>query len=156
MILAITLLFPSDPPAIDVAVKKLYSVISGPAGQARDWSAFREMFVTDAKFFVVVKDAQGKETTVTMTPDDYVKRSGPYLEKNGFFEKEIARETRFYGGIAQVWTTYESRAKRDDKMPFARGINSVQLVKVGEVWKIASITWTDEATAGPIPKSYGG
>ncbi len=136
---------------LDKAVLQLYSVISGPAEQKRDWVAFRAMFAEGAQMRVI-----GKSRVVMMTPEDYVTRSGPFLEKNGFFEKEVSRKSWIYGPMAQVWSTYESRKTLADEKPFARGINTLTLAKTEAGWKILSISWTDEGTAGPIPKDFGG
>jgi hypothetical protein len=138
-------------PDLDKAVLQLYSVISGPAEQKRDWVAFRAMFAEGAQMRVI-----GKSRVVMLTPEDYVTRSGPFLEKNGFFEKEVSRKSWIYGPMAQVWSTYESRKTEADEKPFARGINTLTLAKTADGWKIVSISWTDEATAGPIPKDFGG
>lgn len=138
---------------IDTAVHKLYAVISGPAGKKRDWSAFRAMFAPDARMRVAIK-REGKDALVTLTPDDYVARSGPMLEERGFFEKEIARKVLSYGGLVHVWSTYESRTKEDDAKPFDRGINSIQLMKVEGGWKIVAIAWASESSAGPIPTEF--
>lgn len=138
---------------LDASVKALYGTISGPAGQARDWNAFRNLFAKDAKLNVVAKGAKGSRL-VALTPDDYVKNAGPYLEKNGFFESEIARRTVRYGDMASVWTTYESRAKRDDAKPFERGVNCVLYARLEGEWKIVNLTYTDETNAGPLPAEF--
>ena len=67
-----------------------------------------------------------------MSPDDYAKRAGANFEKNAFFESELARRVETFGSIAHVFSTYESRRAPGEK-PFARGINSFQLVKEGAV-----------------------
>lgn len=150
---AVAIAMTRDAVDIDAAVAKLYSVISGPAGQKRDWDAFRAMFAPDARMRVSVR-RQEKDLLATMTPDDYVTRSGPVIEKSGFFEKELARKTVAYGGLVHVWSTYESRIKPDDAKPFERGINSIQFVKVEGTWKIVSIAWAGETSAGPLPKEF--
>jgi hypothetical protein len=50
-----------------------------------------------------------------------------FFEKEGFYEKEIARRTEQFGNIAHVWSIYESRHNENDPEPFMRGINSTQL-----------------------------
>jgi len=35
-----------------------------------------------------------------------------------------------------------------------RGINSIQLVKTRDGWKVLSIAWTPESDANPIPEAY--
>jgi len=138
---------------IDATIKQLYSVISGPAGKKRDWEAFRSLFAAEARMRVVIKRGE-TSALATLTPDDYVTRSGSRIEETGFFEREISRKTLTYGGLVHVWSTYEARLKEDDAKPFDRGINSIQLVKVDTAWKIVSLAWTSESTAGPIPREF--
>jgi hypothetical protein len=73
--------------------------------------------------------------------DEYITRAGPVLEKNGFFEVEIARQVEQYGGVVHAFSTYESRHKAEDKTPFVRGINSIQLFNDGQRWWVVTILW---------------
>jgi hypothetical protein len=41
-------------------------------------------------------------------------------------------------------------------MPFSRGINSIQLVKLGPRWWVASIMWDAERAGVTIPAAYLG
>lgn len=143
-------LFPSDPPDLDATLKSLYAVISGPAGQERDWDKFHELFATEARFWILVKRGE-KSSLMNMTPKDYETRSGPMLKERGFYEKELYRATKIYGNMAQVWSAYESKTKLDDAKPFERGINTIMLLKVDAKWKIVSLAWTGESAAGPLP-----
>ncbi len=138
---------------LDAAVAKLYNVISGPAGQKRDWGAFRALFAEGAQMRVVVT-RESKSRVVLLTPEDYVTRSGKSIEENGFFEKEISRKQWVFGDMAQVWSTYEGRRKADDVKPLMRGINTITLAKTEGGWKILSIAWTDEGSAGPLPAMF--
>jgi hypothetical protein len=54
----------------------------------------------------------------------------------------------------QVWSSYESRHTADDSKPFARGINSMQIVHArGRFW-IASIMWDAERPGLTLPDKY--
>jgi integrase len=66
--------------------------------------------------------------------EDYISSSGPFLEKNGFFETEIGRKTEQYGNIVHVFSTYESKRTLKDEKPCMRGINSFQLWYDGKRW----------------------
>jgi hypothetical protein len=130
-------------------------VISGPAGKAREWDRMRSLFLPEAHLLAMVKARDGKGMrTVVLTVDDYVQRSGPMLEKNGFFEQEIARKVDRFGDLAHAFSTYESRHAATDKEPFMRGINSIQLVHQQDRWWIAQVLWEQETDAGPIPQQY--
>lgn len=150
---------PPKPRAEDVAtpeaaVAALYDVISGPAGAKRDWDRFRSLFRPDARMAALRPAKDGVSATVDMTPEQYVARSGAWLEKNGFFERSVADKVEIFGDLAHVWSTYESRKTAEDKAPFARGINSIQLLKVGGAWAVQSIAWGEERADLPIPAKY--
>ncbi|MCB0848102.1 MAG: hypothetical protein KDE26_32840, partial [Bacteroidetes bacterium] len=85
---------------------------------------------------------------------DYIQNSGKWLEENGFHEVEISRKTETYGSLVHVFSTYESFHAKADKKPFARGINSIQLMNDGERWWIVSIYWLGETKALPLPEKY--
>jgi len=55
--------------------------------------------------------------------------------------------------MAQVFSTYESRHEKDGA-PFARGINSIQLLWDGGRWWVATILWDSERPDNPILPQY--
>lgn len=146
---------PADVSSIDQIMKAVYDVISGGAGQKRDWDRFRTLFHKDARLIPSGKNAQtGVIGARAFTPEEYITRSAPFMEKEGFFEREIARRVDAYGSIAQVFSAYESLHKADDKKPFARGINSFQLLNDGKRWWVVTIYWQAETPENPLPKEY--
>lgn len=132
----------------------LYDVISGPAGQKRDWDRMRSLFAPGARLIPLRSNARGGAEPSVWTVEDYIERSGPWLEENGFFETELHRQVRRYGNIADVFSTYECRRSLSDEQPFMRGINSIQLSFDGERWWVVSIMWQSESAAHPIPTEY--
>ncbi|MCU0867620.1 MAG: hypothetical protein MUC36_27880 [Planctomycetes bacterium] len=144
---------PADVASVDAIVKALYDVISGPAGQARNWNRLRSLCHPTAKLLPIVKTPQGSRL-VPLALDDYIQRSGPMLEQQGFFEQEIARRTETFGDFAHVWSTYAGRHALADAEPFLRGINSIQLVHQDRRWWVLHVLWQQEADAGPIPAEY--
>jgi hypothetical protein len=144
---------PSDVASLDSIMAATYDSISGDEGQARDWDRFRSLFHKDARLIPTGKSKEGVISATSLSPDDYIKRAEPFLMK-GFFERELARQVVTYGNIAHVFSTYESRHKRDDKAPFARGINSFQLLNDGKRWWVLTIYWQGETPDNLIPKEY--
>src|SRR5579863_9768934 len=118
---------PADVASPDAILAATYDVISGPAGQKRDWDRFRSLFLPGAHLVAAAKRQDGTPALFNVTPDQYAARADGYFEKSGFFEKESARHADRYGNILQVFSTYESRHDSTDEKPFARGINSFQL-----------------------------
>lgn len=146
---------PKDVGSMDAIMKAVYSVISGDAGRPRDWDRFRSLFHKDARLIPSGKNAQtGVIGARALTPEDYVKRVEPVFAKEGFYEIEKARRVDLYGNIAHVFSTYESRHSQKDEKPFARGINSFQLLNDGKRWWVVTIYWLGETPENPIPKQY--
>ena len=143
----------SSPEAIVAAV---YDVISGPAGQKRNWDRMRTLFVPDARMIPTGKRPTGESTRRVLTVEEYITNSGPFLEKDGFFESEIGRRTEQFGNIVHVFSTYESRRATTDEKPFMRGINSFQLWFDGKRWWVITILWQGESKDTPIPEKYIG
>ncbi|HLG12989.1 MAG TPA: hypothetical protein VJH03_00475 [Blastocatellia bacterium] len=143
-----------DVASIDSIIAALYDVISGPAGKKRDWDRMRSLFATGARLIPTVATSDGGFTARMLTVEDYITRSGDMLEKNGFFEREVARRSESFGRIAQVFSTYESRRTAEDKTPFARGINSIQLMNDGKRWWIVTVFWQGEDAKNPLPPEY--
>ena len=152
---------PSAPAAnaADVASKEsivaaLYDVISGPAGKKRDWDRMRSLFIPGARLIPTGKRQSGEIGSRVLTVEDYINASAKPLEENGFFEREISRRTENFGNIAHVFSTYESLRKLDDSKPFARGINSFQLMNDGKRWWIVTVFWQGEGPDNPLPEKY--
>ena len=67
---------------------------------------------------------------------------------------EIHRKTEEFGSLVHAWSTYESYRSKSNQKPFARGINSIQLINDGERWWIMQIYWLGEKEELPIPDEY--
>ena len=146
---------PADVESMDAIMTAVYDVISGDAGVARDWDRFRSLFAPGATLSPVGRPRDGSTYgRRVITPDEYARSAGASLEENGFHEVEIHRVTEEYGAIAHAFSTYESRRRATDPEPFARGINSFQLLNDGTRWWVVSIYWLQESPDHPIPAKY--
>lgn len=144
---------PADVSSVDAVLSALYDVISGPAGQPRDWNRFRSLFVPDAHLIPVRHGTTGSGADIAVySPEQYQERATPALAK-GFFERGIHNTTESFGDIVQVFSTYESRHTKDGQ-PFQRGINSIQLLKDGNRYWVVTILWDGESPTNPIPAKY--
>lgn len=143
---------PADVASIDSILAALYDVISGPAGP-RDWDRFNSLFIPEAHLIFTGKKPDGTPVHMALTPKQYQDRSGSFFLKEGFFENTISNKIDKFGQVAQVFSTYESRHEKGAK-PFARGINSIQLLNDGKRWWVVSILWDSERPDNPIPQKY--
>jgi hypothetical protein len=141
-----------DVDSINHILSAVYEVISGPAGP-RDWDRFRSLFYEGAKLIPSWRDDNGNIKSRNMSPEDYAKNGAAYFEKEGFFEVSIANKVEVWDHLAEVWSTYESRHAKGAN-PFARGINSFQLLFDGTRWWIVTIYWQDETPGHKLPEKY--
>jgi|GEM_PF-182181 len=151
---------PSDVGSPEAILTAVYEVISGPKGQPRDWDRMRSLFLPDgrlipSKVLPGSPNSASPNTDATMlTIDDYIARSSPLMAADGFFEQSIHNEFQQYGNIVQIWSTYEGRHAPTDATPFARGINSFQLLKDGDRYWVVNVFWGAETPSTPIPAAY--
>ena len=142
-----------DVATIDGIMKAFYEVISGPAGQPRQWSRDRTLYISDIRFVAMSEDKAGHPLPQIASHQQFVDYADPVLVRDGFYECEIHRVTQRFGNIAHVFSTYESRSKAGGPV-IARGINSVELFYDGKRWWIASNIWDDERPDNPLPPEY--
>jgi len=144
----------ADVKTLDGIMRAIYDVISGDSTQARNWDRFRSLFAAGARLIPTGPRPGGSVGLRAMTPDEYAERATPMFQRQGFFEREVARRSESYGPITHLFSTYESRHASADGQPFVRGINSFQLYNDGARWYIVTIFWWGETPATPIPARY--
>ena len=151
----------SDVDSVDHILAALYDTISGPAHQPRDWNRLRSLFVPGAPLVPVTippgtPNLQTSPATDVnfLTIDDYIARASPHFEADGFFEHGIHREIEQFGNIVSIFSTYESKHSAQDASPFARGINSIQLLKDGGRYWIVEVLWDSERPGSSIPRRF--
>ena len=145
---------PEDVATIDAIIAALYDVISGPAGEARDWNRFRSLFTPEARLIPTSAATDSTRGSARYTTaEQYVSGSGAMIEERGFFEGEIGRVTERFENIAHAFSTYESRWTADGDV-FQRGINSIQLMWDGERWWVTNIMWRGVGADATIPEQY--
>jgi len=144
--------YSKDVASIDATIAALYDVISGDPGTQRDWDRFRNLFKPEARLIPTRKNSEGELTLQALTPEDYVKQFSSRVS-TGFFEIELSRKTEQYGTIAHVFSTYETKEKKDGPVT-NRGINSIQLFFDGKRYYIVNIFWCAEGLGFPLLEKY--
>ena len=136
----------------EAVVTAVYAAISGPAGE-RDWTRFRALFLPNARFTRTRPQPDGSRSVDSMSVDDFINAAGDYFKKEGFYESAVVNRVFRYGQMVDALSSYESRHTPGDK-PFARGINSMQMISDGKRWWMVSIAWDDERADNPMPKEF--
>jgi hypothetical protein len=147
---------PADVHSPEAILNAVYNVISGGQNQPRDWNRMRSLFIPDARLIpsIVVPGKPAHADAVILTIDGYIARSNARTASAGFFEHSVHNDIEQFGNIVQIWSTYESRHNPNDPKPFARGINSFQLLKDGDRYWVVNIFWDAESPTHPIPAKY--
>ena len=140
--------------SLDGTVNSLYEVISGEIGEKRDWKLFKSLFAEGARMVPLHQKPEVGAIATYLNPQDYIDRSSQWLLENGFFEIEIHRQIDQFGDMAHVFSTYEAYHSMSDEQPFLKGINSIQMYRDKERWKILNMTWLQESVDNPIPDQY--
>lgn len=144
---------PVRPATMDEVIAALYAGVSGEADAPRDWEAFARLFVPDARLTATRADAAGGLAGDVLTVAQFAALNDRLFQGRGFHERELHRETATYGGLAHVWSVYESRRTPEGE-PYARGANSLQLLRTPAGWRILSVTWDHETPAQPLPQRF--
>jgi hypothetical protein len=137
----------TDLTTIDGILSAMYAMISGAAGEPRDWDRLRTLYLPGARLIPTnraIHNGQGGHPPDVMDVETFIRTSAPVLEKMDFYEVQIAARVERFGCIAHVWSTYDSRRAPDDPEPFARGINSIQLYHDGARWWVVNVFWDSE------------
>ena len=126
---------------LDVVISTMYEVISGPAGQSRDWELLRSLYHPAARLMVcpAVQPPQVRILTV----EQFIQRVEAIFAKESFWERETAREMESFGRIAHVLSCYESLHDPSGP-PFTTGKKTMQLFFDDARWWIVSAMWNTE------------
>ena len=147
---------PDDVASTDAIIAALYEVISGEAGEARDWARFHGLFLPGAIMGGAGRAPDGSARMRVSSPADYVARNTPHFQANAFYERETGRRVTRFGPLIQVLSAYEIRTARDAADPVQRGVNAISLFDDGGRLWITSIVWTGEPPETPIPEDLRG
>ena len=134
---------------LEELTKALDDAVSGP--RDKDRACLRELLLPEARLTPIRKQADGFAPRM-LTLDDWINavRSGGGAP---LYERQVKVKSETYGHFAHLWSTYEIRPTPDGKAEVI-GINSVQAVFDGTRWRVLSILWESNATAGPVPEKY--
>jgi len=143
-------IYENDAKTIDALMNATYEVVSGDKGAKRQWE--RDNYLHHPKaVYSFIDRHEGKQ--VTMTLEEFHKLTDDMVFKTAFYEREVNREVRVFGNIAQVWSTYETRLEKNGKIE-RRGINSIQLIYEDNRWYIISWIFSGENESNIIPKTF--
>jgi hypothetical protein len=137
---------PAHDPAIYELLRRLYAVISFEEGDEPDWRGLTAVFSEHARITRVTP-----EGTDYMDPSSFLAMTRNMVDLGAytsFYEIEVGRQVERFGDIAQVWSVYETRRNKAAREALGRGVNSIQLIRERDTWRVLGLLW-DETHADP-------
>jgi hypothetical protein len=132
---------PAHVSAIGPLLMRLYAVISFQEGEEPDWGGLAEVFSEHARITRMTPegtDYMDLRSFLAMTRSLF--EAGAYTS---FYEIEVARRIEHFGNMAQVWSVYETRRNRDAREALGRGVNSIQVIREGDAWRVLALLWDE-------------
>lgn len=141
-----------DPGSAEAVVRKLYDLVTFPAGTTPDWNQARALFLPEG---VVVLRTTRTETTV-FSVEGWVQDFVSFIESadvaaTGFVERIVRTHSVEFGDIAHVWVLYEAEIPGAGRPP-QQGVDSFHLVRRDGTWLIASILNEIPTPDRPVPE----
>ncbi len=137
---------------IEVEINSLYTRISFKKGERPDLDNLKKLFIDEARLIRTTKDSHELMSVV-----DFISSFNSRIDAGEFIEfreYEIKRKIEMFGGIAHVFSTYQTDFETPGGRLEARGINSIQLIEMNSEWKVVSIFWYNEDEANKVPEEY--
>ena len=144
---------PEDVSSIDGMIKAYYEVVSGPAGQPRDWGRDATLYISGVRFVVISKDKNGKTTAQSMSHQEFVDSSDATMVREGFYEQEIHRIMHAAGDVAHVLSTSENALSPNGPAQ-GHSIDSLELYWDGKRWWITGANVWEMRSRQAIPSEF--
>jgi len=140
-----------DDSAITKAVHDAYSAISFRKGTTLSYDGIKNFFIPQARLINFRSD-----TAQDVDINQFIDLYKQFVQANNvqsFYEEELFGRTEQFGNIAQRISSYKTYVNTMDSVT-ERGVNSFQLVKTRDGWKVSSIIWDVEKPSLAIPEYY--
>lgn len=127
---------------LDSTIAAMYASMCFEPGEQPDWRAHGELFAPAARLVRVTDDGVFEFDPETFRRD--LQRMIASGTLTSFWEGELRRETREFGGIAHVLSWYATRSSRHGEVT-GRAIKSIQLFQQNDRWRISAMIWRRES-----------
>lgn len=148
----------SDQPdqSASAVVQQLYDMVTFGPGNEPDWKEVKSLFIDDA----IIALRTTREKTTVFTVDGFINDFKAFAQrdnvvKRGFKEEIIRSKTPVFGDIAHILVLYEASVPGSSR-PATQGVDSIQLIKVNQQWRIFSITNELPSPNNPLPADLQG
>ena len=145
-----------DLKSIEHLIEELYLAYCFDPGEPFDAKRFDEFFMSDAIFVQPVASSSSRkiDSLAKFYADFENFIESLRAQQQGIYEDILNTRSDVYGDIAHSYVVFQPRNDDSGVAPSTRGMDSYQLVKVGESWRIASMTTQFESQDLPMPERF--
>lgn len=137
------------------AVTAVYNLVSVPAGGSWDWERIGALFL-DRGVFVTMMPREGSALMSKADMPALRAQTEAAYRQSGFLEREYRRETRIFGDIASIYSSFYIAMPEASDRPLARGLHHFQLVRAEGCWRIVSNISQMEGAGWTVPPAFVG
>lgn len=127
--------------AVNSIISKLFAAISFEKGSQPRMHKMKDLFIEGGLLI-----NYNEENPQIFRVEEFIDHFHDLHKQgviSGLEDREVHHKTKVYDRIAHRYSFYEARVSVDEE-PFAVGINSIQLIKIGKEWKVSSMAWNDD------------
>ena len=134
-------------------INQLWQALSREPNQTPDIAVMKSLLHPEAMVYGA-QLKEGQHTLSAITGSKFIELLDKAYE-SGFYECEVARTMQVYDRFAHVYSVVESRSKRDQIDDDFVGVNSIQLYKMNDEWKILSLYYHIETPDNAVSLEGG-
>ncbi|MDC8832447.1 hypothetical protein [Alteromonas gilva] len=134
---------PAESQQLESIIPALYNVVSGAAGEPKDWQLMADLFAPTSQIIPVFHDEEGQPQIQALTVDEFTALNKKIFNDINFYETEVSSRVYQVGHMATVLSHYESRDALDAPA-YSEGINTFQLLNDGRRWCVIAVTWDSD------------
>jgi hypothetical protein len=132
-----------DAEQLDALMRAFYEVISFEDGGAPDWARMASLFSPHAR--ITRLTPEGIDYLDLKSFRDMAEEMMELGAYTSFYEREIARRADRFGDVMHMASAYETKVSATAVDHLERGVNSLQLIREQDSWKILSLCWDADA-----------
>ena len=127
---------------LDKTIENIFSAICFGEGQRPNMYKLKAYFLPKGLLINYNEDLP-----LILPINQFVAHFEKQVEEGGLpclEDREVKSDTKIYDRIAHRFSFYEARFRPTDEKPFAVGVNSIQLIKLENDWKVSIMAWNDD------------
>ena len=142
-----------DKKEIDHLIGEFFNVFCNKGGAEPRLERLNDLFIKEG---LIIKNSgpvpEISNVQQFIEPRERILNDGTLRE---FIEEEVSEQTDIFGNIAQRISIYRKSGILSSQPFQGRGVNTFQLIRTVEGWKLSALAWDDEREGFALPGDLG-